>query len=201
MQIKEEKSPTRLAMFRRCFSRGGNTKSDAVKTAIANMDELAKTLPEGSTDQPGPYNVFSKVMGNNKYGAADMYGLGVRASDLWGKLPSCNVVCMENIQLKSENNELTEENLHLKEQLASKNDSVVEDTTTPQGLTVVNVAPRLKVRDEKIGDDWCAVYLQHVLTKGVDVVRPFDLIKKVEDAIGVTIVWPSTFISVVPLNL
>ncbi|XP_071692640.1 uncharacterized protein [Rutidosis leptorrhynchoides] len=51
-----------------------------------------------------------------------------------------------------------------------------------------------------IGDDWCAVHLQHVLKKGVDVVRPFDPVKKVEDATGVTIAWPSTFIPVVPLN-
>ncbi|XP_071704961.1 uncharacterized protein [Rutidosis leptorrhynchoides] len=189
------------------------------------MDELAKTLPEGSTDKPGLDDVFSQVMGNNKYGATDMYGLGVQASDLWGKLSSRNVVCMENIQLKSENKELTEENVHLKEQLASKDGSVVEDSTIPQGLTVVNVAPLLKVGDEvflhnilnpseKVGrgwlrtldpteviggveieDDWCGVHLQHVLKKGADVVRPFDLIKKVEDATGVTIAWPSTFIS------
>ncbi|XP_071712451.1 uncharacterized protein [Rutidosis leptorrhynchoides] len=133
-------------------------------------------------------------MGNNKYGAADLYGLGVQASDLWGKLPSRNAVHMENIQLKSENKELTEENVHLKEQLASKNGSDVEDTTT-HGLTVVNVAPCLKVGDEvfvhnilnpskkvgrgwlrsvdptkvicgvEIGDDWCAVRLQHFLKK------------------------------------
>ncbi|XP_071727841.1 uncharacterized protein [Rutidosis leptorrhynchoides] len=189
------------------------------------MDELAKTLPEGSTDKPGLDDVFSQDSGNNKYGSTDMYGLGVQASDLWGKLSSRNVVCMENIQLKSENKELTEENVHLKEQLASKDGSVVEDSTTPQGLTVVNVAPLLKVGDEvflhnilnpsekvgrgwlrtldpteviggvEIGDDWCGVHLQHVLKKGADVVRPFDLIKKVEDATGVTIAWPSTFIS------
>ncbi|XP_071713068.1 uncharacterized protein [Rutidosis leptorrhynchoides] len=230
IKAKEGKSPTRMDMFRRCFSRGGNTKSQAAKIAITNMDELAKTLPEGSTDKPGLDDVFSQVMGKNKYGAADMYGLGVRASDLWGKLPSRNVVCMENIQLKSENKELTEENVYLKEQLARKDGSVVEDSTTPQGLTVVNVAPLLKVGDEvflhnilnpsekvgrgwlrtldpteviggvEIGDDWCGVHLQHVLKKGADVVRPFDLIKKVEEATGVTIAWPSTFISVVPLN-
>ncbi|XP_071728766.1 uncharacterized protein [Rutidosis leptorrhynchoides] len=195
IKAKEGKPPTRMAMFRRCFSRGGNTKSDAAKIVITNIDELAKTLLEGSTDKPGLNDVFSKVMGNNKYGASDMYGLGVQASDLWDKLPSRNVVCMENIQLKSENKEFTEENVHLKEQLASKNGSVVEDSIMPQGLTVVNVALLLK-----IGDDWCAVHLQHVLKKGADVVRPFDLIKKVEDATCVTISWPSTFISVVPLN-
>ncbi|XP_071718542.1 uncharacterized protein [Rutidosis leptorrhynchoides] len=174
--------------------------SAVIKT---NMDELAKTLPEGSTDKPGLDDVFSKVMGNNKYGATDMYGLGVQASDLWGKLPSRNVVCMENIRLKSENKELTEENVHLKEQLVG-DEVFLHNILNPSEkvgrgwLRTLN--PTEIIGGVEIGDYWCVVHLQHVLKKGADVVRPFDLIKKVEDATGVTIAWPSTFISAVPLN-
>ncbi|XP_071697058.1 uncharacterized protein [Rutidosis leptorrhynchoides] len=155
-----------------------------------NMDEIAKTLSEGSTDNRGPDDVFSKVMGNNKYGAVNMYGLGVRASDLWGKLPSHNVVCMENIQLKLENTELTEENVHLKEKLVG-DEVFLHNILNPSEKVgrgwLRTLDPTEVIGGVEIEDDWCAVHLQHVLKKGADMVRPFDLIKKVEDATGVTI--------------
>ena len=47
------------------------------------MQQLSSNLPEGSIDKPGPDDVFSKVMGNDRNGDAVMYGLGVRAADVW----------------------------------------------------------------------------------------------------------------------
>ncbi|XP_071739869.1 uncharacterized protein [Rutidosis leptorrhynchoides] len=114
------------------------------------MDDLTKDLPEGTVDAPGPDDVFAQVVGNNKYGVADMYGLGVRKADLWGNIPSRNVVLIENVKLKSDNEVLVEENTNLKAVLLNKNGSVVEDNTGSQGSTRVNVPPRprLKVGDE-----------------------------------------------------
>ncbi|XP_071712569.1 uncharacterized protein [Rutidosis leptorrhynchoides] len=177
-----------------------------------NMDDLTKDLPEGTVDAPGPDDVFAQVVGNNKYGAADMYGLGVRQADLWGNIPSRNVVLIENVKLKSDN-------------------ELMEDNTGAQGDTRVNVPPRprLKVGDEvflhnivtyekvakawlrsmdpttevggiEIGEDWCSVEVQAIIKRGSLLVRPFDLFMRVGDAGGACVAWPSTYLSVVPLD-
>ncbi|XP_071695350.1 uncharacterized protein [Rutidosis leptorrhynchoides] len=196
-----------------------------------NMDDLTKDLPEGTVDAPGPDDVFAQVVGNNKYGVADMYGLGVRQADLWGNIPSRNVVLIENVKLKSDNEVLVEENTNQKAALLDKNGSVVEDNTGSQGDIRVNVPPRprLKVVDEvflhnivtyekvakawlrsmdpttefggiEIGEDWYSVEVQGIIKRGSLLVRPFDLFMRVEDAGGACVAWPSTYLSVVPLD-
>lgn len=109
------------------------------------MQKLTSTLPDGSVDKPGPDDVFSKVRGNDKYGAADMYGLGVRASDVWGKIPSRAAVRIENCHLKSKNEELSVENVTLKAQLAEKTGSSVSALTTTPCPIVAKVAQHLEV--------------------------------------------------------
>ncbi|XP_071741874.1 uncharacterized protein [Rutidosis leptorrhynchoides] len=162
-RIREElkaqggKSPTRMAIFRECFSKGGATKCEAAKTAIKNMDDLTKDLPEGTVDETEPDDVFSKVVGNNKYVAADMYGLGGKKADLWGKIPSRNAVLIENIKLKSDNEVLVKENTNLKVALLDKNGSIVEDNTGSQGFIIVNVPPRPRL---KVGDE---VFLHNIV--------------------------------------
>ncbi|KAK9070473.1 hypothetical protein SSX86_010875 [Deinandra increscens subsp. villosa] len=80
------KEPTRLEMFRKCFSKDGNTKHEEVANAIQQMEELSSQAPKGSVDMPGPNDIYARVMGEdrNGNGDADMFGLGVRASDVWG---------------------------------------------------------------------------------------------------------------------
>ncbi|XP_071728856.1 uncharacterized protein [Rutidosis leptorrhynchoides] len=146
LKAKEGKSPTRMTMFKKCFSRGGATKCEAAKSAIKTMDDLTKDLPEEKVDAPGPDDVFAQVVDNNKYGAADMYGLGVRQADLWGNIPSRNAVLIENVKLKSDNEVLVEENTNLKAKLLDKNGSVDEDNTGAQGDTRVNVPPRPRLK-------------------------------------------------------
>ena len=46
-------------------------------------------------------------MGKDRNGDAVMYGLGVRAYDVWGVIPSRSASRRENIQLKSKCDELT----------------------------------------------------------------------------------------------
>lgn len=46
------------------------------------MQELSAQLPDGYVDEPGPDDVFSKVIGNDQNGLASMFGLGVRACDV-----------------------------------------------------------------------------------------------------------------------
>ncbi|KAJ0859976.1 hypothetical protein HanRHA438_Chr13g0618661 [Helianthus annuus] len=46
-------------------------------------------------------------MGNDRNGDEVMYGLGVRAADVWGVIPSRSACHRENIQLKSQCEELT----------------------------------------------------------------------------------------------
>lgn len=75
----------------------------------AEMDELAKTLPADTNDEAGPYDVYSQVKGNNKNGDADMYGLGVRASDIWGVTNSRAALIRANNILEAENKQLKAE--------------------------------------------------------------------------------------------
>ncbi|XP_076934418.1 uncharacterized protein LOC143600682 isoform X2 [Bidens hawaiensis] len=98
---------SRLEMFHACFSKHGTTKNEEAANAITQMQQLSSNLLEGSTDNPGPDDVFSKVMGKDRNGDAVMYGLGVRGSDVWGVIPSRSACRRENIQLKSKCEELT----------------------------------------------------------------------------------------------
>ncbi|KAI7755684.1 hypothetical protein M8C21_028866 [Ambrosia artemisiifolia] len=54
--------PSRLEMFRACFSKHGTTKNLEAANAIEQMQQLSSNLPDGSIDKPGPDDVFSKVM-------------------------------------------------------------------------------------------------------------------------------------------
>lgn len=65
------------------------------------MQELSAQLPDGYVDEPGPDDVFSKVIGNDQNGLASMFGLGVRACDVWGVTPSRSAYRRENLYLKS----------------------------------------------------------------------------------------------------
>ena len=47
------------------------------------MEELTSQLSEHELNEPGPQDIYFKVMGNDKNGTTEMYGLGVRASDVW----------------------------------------------------------------------------------------------------------------------
>lgn len=113
------------------------------------MQELSSTLPDGEIDKPGPEDVYSRVMGNHKYGAAEMYGLGVRASDVFGVIPSRSACRKENFQLKTKNAELSAINEQLTAQLAEKigasDGSCVQALATPECPVVPNVARNLKV--------------------------------------------------------
>ncbi|XP_071739631.1 uncharacterized protein [Rutidosis leptorrhynchoides] len=73
---------SRFEMFAKCFSNNGNTNCLEAQDAIREMNELKKNIPPGTSDEPGADDIFSKVKGNDKYGNADLYGLGVRATDL-----------------------------------------------------------------------------------------------------------------------
>nr|GEW91804.1 hypothetical protein [Tanacetum cinerariifolium] len=94
------REPTRRELFRACFSTDGIAKNVEAANAIFygqlthlvssvydKMEELSSQLSKGATDEPGPQDVHSKVTGKDNNGPADLYGLGVRASDVWGVVP------------------------------------------------------------------------------------------------------------------
>ncbi|KAF5789333.1 putative transposase, Tnp1/En/Spm [Helianthus annuus] len=139
-------------MFRACFSKDGTTKNLEASNAIAQMQQLSSNLPEGSIDKPGPDDVFSKVMGNNRNGDAVMYGLGVRAADVWGVIPSRSACHRENIQLKSQCEELTSTVVQLRAQVSemegSRGGSSVQPLASQHFPNVTNGHQRLRVGDE-----------------------------------------------------
>ena len=113
------------------------------------MKRLSDNLPEGTIDEPGPDDIFSTVMGKDRYGDAGMYGLGVRPSDVWGVIPSRSACHRENNELKSRCGELTSENEQLRAALSemkgSTDSSIVPPLTSQHSPVVTNEPPRLRV--------------------------------------------------------
>ncbi|XP_071718319.1 uncharacterized protein [Rutidosis leptorrhynchoides] len=74
-ELKEKNNgqePSHFEMFEKCFSNNGNTNCLEAQDAIREMNELKKNIPPGTSDEPGPDDIFSKVKGNDKYGNADL---------------------------------------------------------------------------------------------------------------------------------
>ncbi|GJR03871.1 hypothetical protein Tco_0526855 [Tanacetum coccineum] len=74
-EVKESlggREPTRMELFRACFSTDGIAKTVEATNAIDQMEILSSQLPEDATDEPGPEDVYSKVMG---FGAATTRGI------------------------------------------------------------------------------------------------------------------------------
>ena len=116
------------------------------------MEELTSQLSEHELDEPGPQDVYSKVMGNNKNGTAEMYGLGVRASDVWGVVPSRSARRRDKLQWKSTAERLSAELAQYKAREAQRQGSSDNDSygtnvprTSPQGLIVANEPQPLRV--------------------------------------------------------
>ena len=113
------------------------------------MQQLSSNLPDGSIDKPGPDDVFSKVMGKDRNGDAVMYGLGVRASDVWGVTSSRSTCRRENIQLKSKCEELTSTVARLQAQVSEikgrTDGPSVPPLTSPHFPIATNGPPRLRV--------------------------------------------------------
>ena len=105
------------------------------------MEELTSQLSEHELDEPGPQDIYSKVMGNEKNGTAGMYGLGVRASDVWGVVPSRSARQRDKLQWKSTAERLSAELAQYKAREAQRQGSSDNDShgqnvphTSPQGL-------------------------------------------------------------------
>ncbi|XP_035833872.1 uncharacterized protein LOC110943614 [Helianthus annuus] len=110
---------------------------------------------------------FSKVMGNDRNGDAVIYGLGVRAADVWGVIPSHSACHRENIQLKSQCEELTSTVVQLRAQVlemeGSRGGSSVQPLASQHFPNVTNGHQRLRVRDE--------VFLKSILNSTDTVAR------------------------------
>ncbi|GKD72708.1 hypothetical protein Tco_1330990, partial [Tanacetum coccineum] len=88
------REPTRKELFRAWFPKDGITQNEKAANAIVSylnifstsyreqMDELTSQLSEHELDEPEPQDISSKVMGNDKNGTVEMYGLDVCASDV-----------------------------------------------------------------------------------------------------------------------
>lgn len=106
------------------------------------MEELSSKLPEGATDEPGPQDVYSKVMGKDNNGLADLYGLGVRASDVWGVVPSHGALRRDKLMYKSRCDQLSCELAQLKARDSQRQGS---SENASFGTNVVNEPQPLRV--------------------------------------------------------
>ncbi|GKB15364.1 transposase, Ptta/En/Spm [Tanacetum coccineum] len=159
-EVKESlggREPTRRELFRACFSTDGIAKNEEAANAIDKMEELSSQLPEGATDEPGPQDVYSKVMGKDNNGPADLYGLGVRASDVWGVVPSHAARRRDKLMYKSRCDQLSCELAELKardsQRRSSENASVDTNVVNePQPLRfIIAVIMESHVKKKKKG--------------------------------------------------
>ncbi|XP_071685822.1 uncharacterized protein [Rutidosis leptorrhynchoides] len=189
------------------------------------MKELSMELPEGSLDEPRPDDIYAQVMGTAKHGQAEMYGLGVRVSDVLGEVRSHTALCQKNVKLKAEFQEYKERE---KQKTIMTNNSVVNPhastnngiiTNTPlqvdkevhlksiKNPTLIIAKGRLRGLDPltvvggiEIGLGWGEVHVQVAIKSDEAVIRPFELVITMIEATGVTIAWPTSLLSVVPLD-
>ncbi|GJT82754.1 hypothetical protein Tco_1057096 [Tanacetum coccineum] len=71
------REPTRKELFRACFSKDGITQNVEAANTVEQIDELTSQHSKHELDEPGPQDIYSKVMGNDKNGTVEMYGPGV----------------------------------------------------------------------------------------------------------------------------
>ncbi|GJV43953.1 putative transposase, Tnp1/En/Spm-like protein [Tanacetum coccineum] len=218
------REPTRKELFRAFFSIDGIAKNVEAANAIDQMEELSSQLPEGATDEPGLQDVYSKVMGKDNNGPADLYELGVHALDVWGMVPSRVACHRDKLMYKSRCDQLSSELVELKardsqRQGSSENASFSTNVVNePQPLRVgaevyiksifnaseIVAKGRIKSLDpneivggEEIGPNWRVVNVQVPIKRGEHLVRRYGLFVTIDDAIGATVAWPCPFILVV----
>ncbi|XP_071726723.1 uncharacterized protein [Rutidosis leptorrhynchoides] len=230
-QIREElkiqlgREPSRVDIFERSFSKADIINNFEAVKQLEQMKELSKELPEGSLDEPGPDDIYAQVRGKAKHGQAEMYGLGVRVSDVWGEVRSRAAICQENVKLKAELQEYKE---HEKQKnvmtdnsvvnhRASTNNGIITNTPLQVGKevhpksinnpTLIVAKGRLRSLDPltvvggvEIGPGWGEVHVQVAIKSDKIVIRPFELITTMIEATGVAIAWPTSLLSVVPLD-
>ncbi|XP_071694923.1 uncharacterized protein [Rutidosis leptorrhynchoides] len=230
-QIREElkiqlgREPSRVDIFERSFEKADITNNSEAVKQLEQMKELSKELPEGSLDEPGPDDIYAQVRGTAKHGQAKMYGLGVRVSDVWGKVRSRDALCKENVKLKAELQEYKkrekQKNVMIDNTVvnphASTNNGII--TNTPLHVdkevhlkSINNPTPivakgRLHSLDPltvvggiEIGPRWGEVHVQVAIKSDEIVIRPFELVTIMIEATGVAIAWPTSLLSVVPLD-
>ncbi|KVH94857.1 hypothetical protein Ccrd_003081, partial [Cynara cardunculus var. scolymus] len=160
-------------------------RSEFLQKWIERMHfDLNFQLPEGSLDEPGTNDVFSKAMGKDKHGSARTYGLDVRGSDIWGVLPSRFTCYRENMLWKRAYKDVSNEVAKLKamvlemrgsnENISSTSSVPVTSINRPKATTglqplksiinsmeivargrVKSLDPDELVGGEEIGPNWC----------------------------------------------
>ncbi|XP_071695342.1 uncharacterized protein [Rutidosis leptorrhynchoides] len=205
-QIREElkiqlgREPSRVDIFERSFSKADITNNFEAVRQLEQMKELAKELLEGSLDEPGPDDIYAQVRGTAKHGQAEMYGLGVRVSDVWGEVRSRAAICQENVKLRAELQEYKErekqknvgKEVHLK--------SINNPTLIVAKGRLRSLDPLTVVGGVEIGTGWAEVHVQVAIKSDETVIRPFELVTTMIEATGVAIAWPTSLLSVVPLD-
>ncbi|KAK3039045.1 hypothetical protein RJ639_027530 [Escallonia herrerae] len=91
--------PSRMNMFIECYSKkdeNGTPSTVEAANYMAQMHEKRRKLPDGSQDLPAENDILAQVVGKEKYGRVQMYGLGVSQSDVR------DVVCLKSIMNPSE---------------------------------------------------------------------------------------------------
>ncbi|GJW12623.1 putative reverse transcriptase domain-containing protein [Tanacetum coccineum] len=160
------REPTRRELFCACFSTDGIAKNEEdaneilthlVSSIYDKMEELSSQLPEGATDEPRPQDVYSKVMGKENNRPTYLYGLGARASDVWGVVPSHAARLNEPQPLR------VGAEVYIK--------SIFNSTKIVAKGRIQSLDPNEIVRGEELGPNWCEVSVQVFIKRDEHLVR------------------------------
>nr|GEZ50937.1 hypothetical protein [Tanacetum cinerariifolium] len=92
------------------------------------LDELTSQLSDNEMDEPGTQDIYFEVIGNNSNETAEMYGLGVCASDVRGVVLNCSARRRDKFQWKSTAGQLSVELAQYKVKELQRQGSSVNDS-------------------------------------------------------------------------
>ncbi|GJS41113.1 hypothetical protein Tco_0566156 [Tanacetum coccineum] len=173
-----------------CIRIRNNSQQVGDVTEVEQLDELTSQLSDNETDEPGPQDIYFKVMGNNSNETAEMYGLGVCASDVWGVVLSCSARRRDKFQWKSTAGQLSVELAQYKVKELQRQGSSLNDSngtnapsTSPKSLVVAIESQPLRVGLQVYLK---SISISEIVAKGECLARKLGVLATLQYFIGVT---------------
>ncbi|KAG8382226.1 hypothetical protein BUALT_Bualt05G0054700 [Buddleja alternifolia] len=177
MKKKLGRYPTRAELFEECYYRAdGSPASAIIQEAIEHMKELGEQEPESSNHDciHNPQDTYAKIMGEDKHGRVRMYGMGVTPADVYGTIPSRDATrnLSAIVHGRAHSGQPDAQNIPL----ASSNN--LRSSSSTSRLSCI------RSKSEELGPGWCEIIIQVPIKKDECLFKPYDRIRKIEDAVG-----------------
>ncbi|KAK4413185.1 hypothetical protein Salat_2731000 [Sesamum alatum] len=189
MRKKLGRYPNGAELFEKCYFReDGSPTSAMVQEAIEQMKQLEGQQTENLDDNDGVHNrddTFAKVMGANKHGHVCMYGMGVTPADIYGNVTSRDANYRMAMEYKDKY--LQVHSYVVLKSLENINDIVASG--------YVNQIDSIRVNGEELGYEWCKVIVEYQMKRDVRLLKSYDHIHTIGDALGAPVAWPISLVA------